>query len=59
MPETGNDGRRNRRGSYLSLNYVNTILKLHILTNRTYWLSPLRQIRNRENVGPGTRRVMI
>ena len=46
-PETGNDGRLNRRGSYLSLNYVNIILKLHILTNRTYWLSPLHQIRNR------------
>ena len=47
MPETGNDGRLNQRGSYLSLNYVNIILKLHILTNRTNWLSPLPQIHNR------------
>ena len=47
MPETGNDGRLNQRGSYLSLNYVNIMLKLHILTNRTYWLTLLHQIRNR------------
>ena len=46
-PETVNDGRLNQRGSYLSLNYVNIILKLHILTKQTYWLSPLLRIRNR------------
>ena len=42
-----NDGRLNQRECYLTLNYVNVILKLHILTKRTYWLSPLHQIRIR------------
>ena len=47
MLETGNDGLLNQRGSYLSLNYINIILKLHILTKRTYWLSLLPQIHKR------------
>ena len=46
-PETGNDGRLNQRGSYLSLNHVNIILKCYILTKRTYWQSPSTQIHNR------------
>ena len=46
VPETWNDGRLNQRGSYLSLNYVNIILKLQILTKKIFWLSPLQQIRN-------------
>ena len=45
--ETGNDGRLNQKRSYLSLNYVNIVLKLHILINQTYWLSPLHQIHKR------------
>ena len=53
MPDTGNDGRLNQSGSYLSLNYVNIILKLHIFTNRTDWLSQLHQIRNRAKRGSG------
>ena len=45
--ETGNDNRLNQRGSYLSLKYINIIHKIHILTKRTNWLSPLTQIHNR------------
>ena len=47
IPETENDSRLNQRRSYLSLNYVNIILNLQILTKRTYWLSPLHKIRYR------------
>ena len=46
-PKIRNDGQLDQRGSYLSLTYVNIILKLHIFTKSTYWLSPLTPIHNR------------